>query len=87
MRLLKKRNSPDELTELLGYAPTMAMRLTIVAEMRETGFPLAKVADRYALPPLAMLDEDDSFMYNGKRMTLTEWQEKWPYRRIITINT
>ena len=75
----------DELTELLGYAPGREHRLMILREVKETGKCLREVADKYAMPPLFMKDENGRIEYKGEKMLPSEFNKRFPHRRFVTL--
>lgn len=82
---MKMKN--DELTELLGYPASKEQRLMILKEVKETGQSIAEVADKYAMPPLFILDDDGTFVYKDEKITKEQFRQKFPHRRIVLITT
>ena len=76
-----------ELAELLGYKPGREQRLMILKEVRESGNSIAEVADKYAMPPLFIKDENGMIEYKGEKMLPTEFNRLFPHRRFVTIGT
>jgi len=77
----------DELSELCGRPVDREFRLELIKEAEETGEPLAKVADKYSLPPLFIPDADGYFEHNGERFTKETFAARWPFRRFVYITT
>lgn len=76
----------DELSELCGREIDKETRLSIIQESEETGEPVAKIADRWSLPPMFIMTKGQtSFEYNGETYTLESFREKYPYKRIVII--
>lgn len=77
----------DELTELLGYPASKEQRLMILKEVKETGKSIAEVADKYAMPPLFIPDENGMIEYKSEKITTEQFRQKFPHRRIVLITT
>lgn len=75
------------LTELLSFEPSRELRLEILNTAKETGKSIEEICDRYAMPPLFVLNENGTFLYEGERMTSKEFTERFPYRRFVTVGT
>ena len=82
-----KEKSNDQLTELLSYEPGMEQRLMILREVKETGKTIAECADRYAMPPLFIKDDDGTIEYKGEKMLPAEFNKRFPHRRFVTLST
>jgi hypothetical protein len=81
------KNKKDNLSELLGYEPGREQRLIILKEVKETGKSIAEVADKYAMPPLFLLDDSGIFEYKGEKMLPKQFKERFPHRRFVIIGT
>lgn len=81
------RNIKTELTELLGFPPCRELKTIILREAKESGRPIAEIADKYALPPMFILDDEGMIIYKGQRMTSQQFSERFPFRRFVTIGT
>lgn len=80
------KNVKKTLTELMGYEPSRSQTLMILQEVKSTGKCLEEVADKYAMSPVFMLDQEDSLLdYNGEKITKDEFKRRFPYRRFITM--
>jgi hypothetical protein len=75
----------SDLTELLGYEPGREQRLIILKEVKETGLSIQEVADKFAMPPLFIRDDDGKILYKGEKMTSEQFNKKFPHRRFVTI--
>lgn len=82
-----KNDDYDYLEELLSYPPTKETRILILEEMKTTGKSLEECADRFALPPSFILDDQGFFLYEGQRMTSEEFKKKFPFRRFYVLGT
>ena len=76
----------DELTELLNYPASKEQRLLILKEVKETGKSIGEIADKYAMPPMFVPDEDGTFEYKGERMNSEQFKQRFPHRRFVTIS-
>lgn len=77
----------DELTEILGWEPGRSMRLEILQKVKETGQSIQEVASNYQLPEMFIKDENNLIESKGVKMTPSEYQEKHPYRKFVTVTT
>lgn len=77
----------DYLTELLSYEPSKETRIKILEEVKTTGKSIEEVADKYAMPPLFVLRDDGSFIYEGEKMTSKEFEKRFPHRRFVTVGS
>lgn len=77
----------DYLTELLSYEPSKETRILILEEVKTTGKTIEEVADKYAMPPLFILDDDGTFIYENQKMTNIEFGKRFPHRRFVTVGT
>ncbi|HEY5124523.1 MAG TPA: hypothetical protein VIK14_12390 [Ignavibacteria bacterium] len=75
----------DELEELLSYKPSKEQRLMILAEVKETGQSIAEIADRYAMVPLFLKDENGMIEYKNEKMLAIEFGKRFPHRRFVTL--
>ena len=80
----------DELEELLSFAPGKELRLMILREVKESGKSIGEVADRFAMPPIYILSDNNTFEYQhpdgtSETMNVAEFSKRWPHRRIIII--
>ena len=63
------------------------MRIQIIEEAKRTGESIEVVADRYAMCPLFTPDDNGTFEYDGKRITIDEFKQRFPHRRFVLIMT
>lgn len=77
----------DYLTELLSYEPSKETRILILEEIKTTDKTIEEVADKFAMHPMFILNKDETFLYEGERMTSKEFTERFPFRRFITIGS
>lgn len=62
----------------------------ILKEVSQTGKCFDEVAEKYRLPELFIMDDndpDDHVNYEDERMTLKQFQEKYPYKNCVVIRT
>ena len=77
----------DELAELLSYVPGREQRVMILREVKESGKTIAEIADKFAMPPLFLKDENGRIEYNGEWMKPAQFEARFPFRRFCTIST
>jgi hypothetical protein len=80
----------DELSTLVGYEVGRELRLMILRETKETGKDIREVASQYNLPLLVIPDADGRFLYEGKMITVKEWELCNPllqYGKLIVIKS
>jgi hypothetical protein len=77
----------DELTELLGYPASKQQRLLILQEIKESGLSIGEVADKYAMPPIFIPDDNGLFDYNGELISSEEFSKRFPHRRFVVLKT
>ena len=82
-----KKSELSSLTELLGWEPGRSMRLEILQKVKETGKSIQEVASNYQLPEMFIKDENDLIEYKGQKMTPAQFQEKHPFKKLVTIST
>lgn len=75
------------LTELMGFEPGRDQRIQILRECKESGKSIEEVCDKYALPPLFVIRDDGTFLYNGETMTKEQFNQRFPFRRFVTVGT
>jgi len=84
------KTDKDELEELLSFKPSKELRIMILEEVKQTGKSVAEIADKYSMPPLFFPKTDDpeeKFEYAGQMMTMQQFHEKYPFKRIVIIRT
>ena len=79
------KTDKDELEELLSFKPSKELRIMILEEVKQTGKSVAEIADRYAMPPQFFLGRGNTFEYGNETMTSEQFQQRFPYRRFVTI--
>jgi hypothetical protein len=81
MNLFKHRKTESEFSK-----ETLKM---ILKEVAETGQVFDAVADRYRLAPMYIMDggPGERNVIEGEELTLEQFKEKYPHRRVIVIKT
>ena len=77
----------NELSEILGYQPSRGQRLEFLKKVQETGKSIQEVASEYQMPDLYIKDENGMIEVAGVKMTPSQYQEKHPFKKIVTIAT
>jgi hypothetical protein len=65
------------------------LKAMIFKEAHDTGEPVAKIAAKYTLPDIAVLNDEGKFNYQDRMITVEEWRAINPlgeYGKIVTIN-
>ena len=65
-------------------------KISILREAHDTGEPIAKIAAKWDLPTMAILDDECKFSYKDKMVTPDEWRRINPlgeYGKLIIIGT
>jgi hypothetical protein len=82
------KTEKDELEELLSYRPNKELRIKILEEVAASGKSVEEIADQYSLPPMFIMksrDPEELIEYAGHKMTLHQFRQKYPHKRIIVI--
>ena len=76
-----------KLTELVGYEPSAEMKRMILDNVKTSGLSIEECADKYALPPMFIPDDNGRFEHNGETFTAETFEKRYPHRKFITIKS
>lgn len=79
--------SKTDLAELLSYDPSPELVRMILADVQTTGKCIEECADKYALPPMFIPDDNGRFEHNGETFTAETFEKRYPHRKFITIKS
>ena len=71
---------------MLGFDPNRQLKEMIFADMEREQLPIEVISQRYALPEIFILNSPaDLIEYNGEKMTLDQFQARYPFRKFVKI--